>query len=184
MSRRTGYPGSLQVKTRLSSSPGQTTSSPICRDIRQISIPRRTASFVPKIMEMTILLWSVIRSVFFSHLSLPSSVPRPSHLPLIQCDSPYHLGCLIPALDAIPDGEWFCPRCLLEPGAPIGPEDIPAPPQPKGPKPKKPSPIYRDDDEEDDYNIKDDDSDDEPSYRGQKRKGTGGAASGSAKRKR
>jgi len=100
-----------------------------------------------------------------------------------KCDSPYHLGCLIPPLDAVPDGEWFCPRCLLDPGAPIGPEDIPAPPQPKGPKPKKPTPVYRDDDEEDDYNIRDDDSDDEPSYRGQKRKGMGGT-SGAAKRKR
>lgn len=100
-----------------------------------------------------------------------------------KCDSPYHLGCLIPPLDAVPDGEWFCPRCLLDPGAPIGPEDIPAPSQPKAPKPKKPSPVYRDDDEEDDYNVKEDDSDEEPSYRGQKRKGTGGA-SGAVKRKR
>jgi hypothetical protein len=102
---------------------------------------------------------------------------------VIQCDSPYHLGCLIPPLDAVPDGEWFCPRCLLDPGAPIGPEDIPAPSQPKGPKPKKPSPVYRDDDEEDDYTFKEDDSDNEPSYRGQKRKGAGGT-SGAAKRKR
>ena len=28
-----------------------------------------------------------------------------------QCDNPWHLKCLNPPLDAIPDGEWFCPDC-------------------------------------------------------------------------
>ncbi|GBE86634.1 predicted protein [Sparassis crispa] len=28
-----------------------------------------------------------------------------------KCDHPYHLNCLDPPLDAIPDGEWFCPEC-------------------------------------------------------------------------
>lgn len=36
-----------------------------------------------------------------------------------QCDNPYHLACLDPPLDAVPDGEWFCPDCEEEPGAPV-----------------------------------------------------------------
>jgi hypothetical protein len=31
--------------------------------------------------------------------------------PLLQCDSPYHLGCLSPPLSEVPKGEWFCPEC-------------------------------------------------------------------------
>ncbi|PFH46297.1 hypothetical protein AMATHDRAFT_51137 [Amanita thiersii Skay4041] len=38
-----------------------------------------------------------------------------------KCDSPWHLECLDPPLDAVPDGEWFCPDCVEEPGAAIGP---------------------------------------------------------------
>ncbi|KAF8885095.1 regulator of chromosome condensation 1/beta-lactamase-inhibitor protein II [Gymnopilus junonius] len=37
-----------------------------------------------------------------------------------KCDSPWHLQCLDPPLDAVPDGEWFCPDCLDDPGAPVG----------------------------------------------------------------
>ncbi|THH16847.1 hypothetical protein EW146_g3855 [Bondarzewia mesenterica] len=44
-----------------------------------------------------------------------------------KCDAPYHLGCLDPPLDAIPDGEWFCPDCERRPGAPVG--DALPPPQ-------------------------------------------------------
>ncbi|KAI0640772.1 RCC1/BLIP-II [Trametes meyenii] len=36
-----------------------------------------------------------------------------------KCDYPYHLKCLDPPLDAVPDGEWFCPECDAEPGAPV-----------------------------------------------------------------
>ncbi|KIK55454.1 hypothetical protein GYMLUDRAFT_76531 [Collybiopsis luxurians FD-317 M1] len=36
-----------------------------------------------------------------------------------KCDSPYHLGCLSPPLEAVPPGEWFCPRCIKDPGAPL-----------------------------------------------------------------
>ncbi|KAI0718012.1 RCC1/BLIP-II [Cerioporus squamosus] len=36
-----------------------------------------------------------------------------------KCDYPYHLKCLDPPLDAIPDGEWFCPECEADPGAPV-----------------------------------------------------------------
>ncbi|KAF9060521.1 RCC1/BLIP-II [Rhodocollybia butyracea] len=36
-----------------------------------------------------------------------------------KCDSPYHLGCLNPPLDAVPPGEWFCPNCSRNPGAPL-----------------------------------------------------------------
>ncbi|KAG8905221.1 hypothetical protein FRB99_000441 [Tulasnella sp. 403] len=30
------------------------------------------------------------------------------------CDNPYHLKCLNPPLDEVPEGEWFCKRCLEE----------------------------------------------------------------------
>ena len=38
---------------------------------------------------------------------------------MFQCDNPYHLACLDPPLDAVPEGEWFCPDCEEEPGAPV-----------------------------------------------------------------
>ena len=38
----------------------------------------------------------------------------------LQCDNPYHLACLKPPLDSVPDGEWFCPECQGDPGAPVG----------------------------------------------------------------
>ncbi|KAF8550733.1 RCC1/BLIP-II [Imleria badia] len=31
-----------------------------------------------------------------------------------KCDHPYHLGCLDPPLQAVPEGEWFCPKCTDE----------------------------------------------------------------------
>ena len=37
----------------------------------------------------------------------------------MQCDDPYHLSCLTPPLSAVPDGEWFCPECAADPGAPV-----------------------------------------------------------------
>ncbi|EDR07538.1 uncharacterized protein LACBIDRAFT_250496, partial [Laccaria bicolor S238N-H82] len=37
-----------------------------------------------------------------------------------KCDSPWHLSCLTPPLSAVPDGEWFCPDCEDDPGAPVG----------------------------------------------------------------
>ena len=37
-----------------------------------------------------------------------------------QCDAPYHLTCLNPPLSAVPEGEWFCPKCIATPGAPVG----------------------------------------------------------------
>ncbi|KAJ3517000.1 hypothetical protein NLJ89_g772 [Agrocybe chaxingu] len=37
-----------------------------------------------------------------------------------KCDAPWHLKCLDPPLDAVPDGEWFCPDCEDDPGAPVG----------------------------------------------------------------
>ncbi|KIL62087.1 hypothetical protein M378DRAFT_187414 [Amanita muscaria Koide BX008] len=45
-----------------------------------------------------------------------------------KCDTPLHLECLDPPLDAVPDGEWFCPDCEDSPGAPVGPD---APPRKK-----------------------------------------------------
>lgn len=38
----------------------------------------------------------------------------------MQCDAPYHLSCLTPPLESIPEGEWFCPDCEAEPGASVG----------------------------------------------------------------
>ncbi|KAL5513720.1 hypothetical protein ACEPAH_4120 [Sanghuangporus vaninii] len=29
-----------------------------------------------------------------------------------KCDYPYHTSCLKPPLPAVPEGEWFCPRCV------------------------------------------------------------------------
>lgn len=29
------------------------------------------------------------------------------------------MKCLSPPLDAVPDGEWFCPDCEADPGAPV-----------------------------------------------------------------
>jgi len=31
-----------------------------------------------------------------------------------KCDSPYHLKCLNPPLTEVPEGEWFCPKCVTE----------------------------------------------------------------------
>lgn len=39
----------------------------------------------------------------------------------LQCDQPYHIGCLSPPLSAVPEGEWFCPECALE--ADAGPDE-------------------------------------------------------------
>ncbi|KAI0692446.1 RCC1 BLIP-II [Cytidiella melzeri] len=36
-----------------------------------------------------------------------------------KCDNPYHLACLDPPLEAVPEGEWFCPDCEEEPGAAV-----------------------------------------------------------------
>lgn len=38
-----------------------------------------------------------------------------------QCDSPYHLKCLKPPLKEVPEGEWFCERCLAEAESDDGP---------------------------------------------------------------
>ncbi|KAJ7695045.1 RCC1/BLIP-II [Mycena rosella] len=37
-----------------------------------------------------------------------------------KCDAPYHLACLTPPLESIPEGEWFCPDCEESPGASVG----------------------------------------------------------------
>lgn len=33
-----------------------------------------------------------------------------------NCDNPYHLGCLLPPLESIPRGAWFCDKCLIGTG--------------------------------------------------------------------
>ncbi|CAF1281866.1 unnamed protein product [Rotaria sordida] len=32
-----------------------------------------------------------------------------------RCPSSYHMHCLIPPMTIIPDEDWFCPRCTIEP---------------------------------------------------------------------
>ncbi|KAM4570521.1 PHD and RING finger domain-containing protein 1-like [Fundulus diaphanus] len=32
-----------------------------------------------------------------------------------QCDSGYHLGCLSPPLNSVPEGDWVCPDCEVTP---------------------------------------------------------------------
>ncbi|CAK5273781.1 unnamed protein product [Mycena citricolor] len=36
-----------------------------------------------------------------------------------KCDGPWHLKCLSPPLESVPDGEWFCPDCVAHPGASV-----------------------------------------------------------------
>lgn len=36
------------------------------------------------------------------------------HTADLQCDEPYHCGCLTPPLTELPEGEWFCPVCEKE----------------------------------------------------------------------
>lgn len=83
-------------------------------------------------------------------------------------------------MSAVPDGEWFCPKCLLAPGAPIG-----ALPDPSKKTVVKKAPVkkvqvqYIDDDgiddEVDDRRRKNPDSSedsDDAAYAGRKRKAT------------
>ncbi|KAF8196812.1 regulator of chromosome condensation 1/beta-lactamase-inhibitor protein II [Mycena galopus ATCC 62051] len=44
----------------------------------------------------------------------------PEVLECEKCDAPYHLLCLTPPLESIPEGEWFCPDCVADPGASVG----------------------------------------------------------------
>ncbi|TFK62794.1 RCC1/BLIP-II [Pluteus cervinus] len=64
-----------------------------------------------------------------------------------KCDSPYHLQCLTPPLSAVPAGEWFCPECLDDPGAPVGAWAVKKP-KSKGKKAQAPQPMDEDDEEE------------------------------------
>ncbi|EPT01146.1 hypothetical protein FOMPIDRAFT_1121068, partial [Fomitopsis schrenkii] len=82
-----------------------------------------------------------------------------------KCDHPYHIKCLDPPLDAVPDGEWFCPECDETPGAPIGPDA--ALPAVKGRATRK----IEEESEEDD---------EEPVHVGQKRKASAAVKSKSA----
>jgi hypothetical protein len=43
-----------------------------------------------------------------------------------KCERPYHLGCLNPPVKAIPEGDWYCPRC-----------QAPTPPQVEGERPRR-----------------------------------------------
>lgn len=95
-----------------------------------------------------------------------------------QCDAPYHIGCLDPPLDTVPDGEWFCPGCEQEPGAPIiiGAVKKPAkgraavkPPTKGAPTQVESSDSGQEEEEEDEGEDEDEDKDEEP-QNGKKRK--------------
>ncbi|PPQ97999.1 hypothetical protein CVT26_003061 [Gymnopilus dilepis] len=62
-----------------------------------------------------------------------------------KCDAPWHLQCLNPPLDAVPDGEWFCPDCLDDPGAPVGAWAVKKE-KPKT-KSKRPAPVEEEDED-------------------------------------
>lgn len=49
----------------------------------------------------------------------PLCSPSLPTLSIPQCDNPYHIQCLDPPLAAVPEGDWFCPDCEEEPGAPV-----------------------------------------------------------------
>ncbi|KAF8318741.1 RCC1/BLIP-II [Clavulina sp. PMI_390] len=38
----------------------------------------------------------------------------PTLLECEKCENPYHLHCLTPPLTEVPEGEWFCPKCVAE----------------------------------------------------------------------
>ncbi|KAI0078717.1 RCC1/BLIP-II [Panus rudis PR-1116 ss-1] len=100
-----------------------------------------------------------------------------------KCDNPYHLGCLDPPLDGVPDGEWFCPECEAEPGAPVvvgaGLRNVKKGKGASGGKGKKsPPPQAEEEDEDED----EEDMEDEEPQAGQKRKAS--SRSAPSKRKR
>ena len=49
---------------------------------------------------------------------------------MLLCDGctsgAYHIDCLTPKLDAIPEGDWFCPACMKKPGGPVKMGEPPA----------------------------------------------------------
>ena len=115
-----------------------------------------------------------------------------SHIryPRVQCDKPYHHTCLTPPLAAIPDGEWFCPECVRNPGAPIGDQKTTAAAPPGASRskkaPRREPPEYDDselmggegdgEDVGDDYGDYEDDDDDV----GRKRKAPAKRSTGSS----
>ncbi|KAJ8090576.1 hypothetical protein PM082_018133 [Marasmius tenuissimus] len=38
---------------------------------------------------------------------------------VVICANLYHLQCLPPLLESVPEGEWFCPQCAKDPTGPI-----------------------------------------------------------------
>ncbi|KAI9433482.1 RCC1/BLIP-II [Lactarius indigo] len=101
-----------------------------------------------------------------------------------KCDKPYHHTCLNPPLAAIPDGEWFCPDCVRNPGAPIGTDALrpaagyyaPAVPSSRkkaGARARDQDDVEEDGDDDDDGDGDDDgdfDDDDDDDDVGRKRK--------------
>ncbi|KZP01402.1 RCC1/BLIP-II protein [Calocera viscosa TUFC12733] len=55
-----------------------------------------------------------------------------------KCDTPYHLGCLDPPLEGIPEGQWFCPKCEREFVEVVLPLPVPGGKKPVGGKEEEP----------------------------------------------
>lgn len=108
----------LQDRTPHYSSQSLATSCLTCPDIPLMSSRHFSASPVGRKTAKMILRLSATR--YFSPCIVVVVVTKPN----IQCDSPYHLGCLKPPLSSVPDGEWFCVDCKSDPGAPIGPHAV------------------------------------------------------------
>ena len=56
----------------------------------------------------------------------PSSAARRAAATMLECEHclrGYHMGCLAPPLDVVPEGQWLCPACS---GDKAGPSTAPA----------------------------------------------------------
>ena len=57
------------------------------------------------------IFWGVTREQDRCQICGSVEDPLDSLLLCDQCDTPWHMECLRPALVTVPDGDWFCPDC-------------------------------------------------------------------------
>jgi hypothetical protein len=57
------------------------------------------------------IFWGVTREQDRCQICGSVEDPLDSLLLCDQCDTPWHMQCLKPALVTVPDGDWFCPDC-------------------------------------------------------------------------
>eukprot|EP00899_Mesostigma_viride_P008063 jgi/Mesvir1/17258/Mv07668-RA.3 len=51
------------------------------------------------------------------HLILDATLPAEDGAPMLECDGcllGFHLACLEPPLERVPEGDWFCPTCTAQ----------------------------------------------------------------------